>query len=74
MHIYNIIIIILYDIDIELQESANGNNPFSPMLWFSVTAHWSMGGSSFALKLQIPETAHSEGTETVPTAPFFYFS
>ena len=32
--------------DIELQESANGNNPFSSMLWFSLTAHWSMGSSS----------------------------
>ena len=37
---------------------------FSSMLWFSLTAHWSMGSSSFALKLQTPETAHSEGTET----------
>ena len=50
--------------DIELQESANGNNPFSSMLWFSLTAHWSMGSSSFALKLQTPEIVHSEGTET----------
>ena len=57
-------IIILYYIDIELQESANGKNPFSSMLCFSLTAQWSMGSSSFALKLQTPETAHSEGTET----------
>ena len=55
---------ILYYIDKELQESADGNNPFSSMLWFSLKAHWSMGSSSFALKLQTPETAHSEGTET----------
>ena len=34
------------------------------MLWFSLTAHWSMGSSSFASMLQTPETAHSEGTET----------
>ena len=54
----------LYYIDIELQGSANGNNPFSPMLWFSLTAHWSMGSSSFALKLQTPGTVHSEGAET----------
>ena len=47
----------------ELQESANGTNPFSSVLWFSLTAHWSMGSSSFALKLQTPETVHSEGTE-----------
>ena len=32
-------IIILYYIDIELQESANGNNHFSSMLWFTLTAH-----------------------------------
>ncbi|CAL8350341.1 unnamed protein product [Boreogadus saida] len=38
--------------DKELQESANCNNPFSSMLWFSLKAHWSMGSSSFALKLQ----------------------
>ena len=56
------IIIILYYIDIDLQESANSNNPTS-MLWFSLTAHWSMFSSSFALKLQTPETVHSEGTE-----------
>ena len=54
----------LYNIDIDLQESAHGNNPFSSMLWFTLAAHWSMGSSSFALKLQTPETAHSEGTET----------
>ena len=54
-------IIILYYIDIDLQESANSNNPTS-MLWFSLTAHWSMFSSSFALKLQTPETVHSEGT------------
>jgi hypothetical protein len=34
------------------------------MLWFSLTAHWSMGSSIFALKLQTPETMHSEVTET----------
>ena len=34
------------------------------MLLFTLTVHWSMGSSSFALKLQTPETAHSEGTET----------
>ena len=59
---YIILLLLLYYIIlyyIELQESANGNNPFS-MLWFSLTAHWSMGSSSFALKLQTPETAHSE--------------
>ena len=39
----NIIIIILYYIDIELQESANGNNHFCSMLLFTLTAHWSMG-------------------------------
>ena len=55
--------IILYYIDIELQESAHGNNHFSSMLCFSLTAHWSMG-ISFALRLQTPETAHSGGTET----------
>ena len=54
----------LYYIDIELQESANGNNLFPSMLWFSLTAHWSTGSSSFALKLETPETAHSELTET----------
>ena len=58
----NIIIILCY-IDIELQESANSNNHFS-MLWFTLTAHWSMGSSSFVSKLQTPETMHSEGTET----------
>jgi hypothetical protein len=55
-------IIIIYYIDIELQESANGNNHFSSKLWFTLTAHWSMASSSFALKLQTPETVHSEGT------------
>ena len=54
--------ILLYYIDIDLQESANGNNPAS-MLWFSLTAHWSMCSSSFALNLQTPEIVHSEGTE-----------
>jgi hypothetical protein len=34
------------------------------MLWFTLTAHWSIGSSSFTLKLQTPETAHSEGIET----------
>ena len=57
-------IIILYYIDLELRESANGNNHYSSMLLFTLTAHWSMGSSSFALKLQTPDTAHSEGTET----------
>jgi hypothetical protein len=33
------------------------------MLTFSLTAHWSLGSSSFALQLQTPETAHSEGPE-----------
>ena len=46
------------------QESANSNNHFSSTLWFTLTAHWSMRSTSFALKLQILETAHSEGTET----------
>ena len=36
----------------------------SPPCWFCLTAHWSMGSSSFAIKLQATETAHSEGTET----------
>ena len=63
----------LYYIDIELQESANGNNPFSSMLWFSLTAHWSMGSSSFASMLQTPETAHSEGTETEGNSGRQYF-
>ena len=49
---------------IQLQESANGNHPYSSMLWCSLTAHWSMGSSSFALKLQTPETVHSEVTES----------
>ncbi|CAL8298997.1 unnamed protein product [Boreogadus saida] len=48
----------------KLQESANGNNPFSSMLWFSLTAHWSIGSSSSASMLQTPETAHSEGADT----------
>ena len=39
----------------------------------SLTAHWSMGSSSFALKLQTPETAHSEGTETEGTSGRQYF-
>jgi hypothetical protein len=37
-----------------------------------------MGSSSFALKLQTPETAHSEGTETEGNSgrrdPFFHKS
>ena len=49
---------------IVLREIANGNNPLSSMLWFSLKAHWSIGSSSFALKLQAPEIAYSEGTET----------
>ena len=29
----------------ELRESANGSNYFSSMLWFTLTANWSMGSS-----------------------------
>ena len=58
------IILLLYYIDIEIRQSANGNNHFSSMLWFTLSAHWSIGSSPFALKLQTPDTSHSEGPET----------
>ena len=42
---------ILYFIDIELRESANGNNHFSSILWFTLTAYfYAMGRSSLAFK------------------------
>ena len=38
---------------------------FSSMLWFTLTANlYATDSSSVALKLQTPETAYSEGTET----------